>query len=212
MSLPLTSGKLISTIAYSLEPILMTTILLKLGFSSSYITNEYGIISGYVFPLLLMPGFFANAFSKVLLQPLTKTIAKKEYDVSKKMIINITAISFTIGGIFSIILAIFPKPLMDILYGTTKGYEYVRYFALPFVFYYVEAPLISAMTALNKTKKIMLYDTIVSLIRILSLFILLPRVNMMGVAISTIINSFLLVLFFTIEIIVFFRKKDKMII
>jgi len=211
-ALPLTSGKLISTIAYSLEPVIMTSIMLKLGYSSSYITSEYGIISGYVFPLLLMPGFFAGAFGRVLLQPLTKNIAKHEYNTAKKTIFMITLSSFAIGIFFSCVMTIFPKQIMNLLYGSIDGYEYVRYFALPFALYYIESPLISAMMALNKTKKIMLYDTIVSLIRIISLFILLPTINMKGIAVSTIINSSLLVILFTIEIIIYFRKKDQMTI
>lgn len=211
-AIPLTGGRLISTIAYSLEPIIMTTTLIGLGYSSSYITSEYGVISGLVFPLLLMPGFFAGALSKVLLQPLTKLINKNNYRQAKKLIISILTTSFLIGLFFSFIMMIFPDILMHLLYGNSNGSEYVKIFALPFVFYYIESPLISVMMAINKTKRIMLYETIVSLVRLISLYILLNLFGIIGVAISTIINSSLLVMFFAIETILFFRKKDKMII
>lgn len=211
-SLPITGGKLISTIAYSLEPIIMTTTMLNLGYSNSYITSEYGLISGFVFPLLLLPGFFANAFSRVLLHPLTTAIANNDYKKGKKLIMFICSISLFTGLFFSIIMFFFPNLLMQALYGTTRGSNYVKWFAFPFVLYYIESPLISSLMAINKVKDIMFYDTIVSIIRIVSLIILLPLIGMLAIPITTILNSSLLVVFFIIEIIIFFHEKDKMII
>ena len=212
VALPLTSGKLISTIAYSLEPIIMTSLMLKLGYSSTYITSEYGIISGYAFPLLLLPGFFANAFSRVLLQPLTTCISNKEYSKGKKLIISICLSSLFIGLIFSIIMFLFPEFLMNILYGSEIGSNYVKLFAFPIILYYIEAPLISAMMAISKTRNIMIFDTFVSIIRILSIIVLIPKVGILAVPISTRLNSSLLVILVIINIYLFFKSQDKMII
>ena len=95
---------------------------------------------------------------------------------------------------------IFPSQLMTLLYGSNTGYNYVRIFSIPFVLYYLESPFISAMTALGKTKEIMLYDILTSILRIGLLFILLPSLKMMGVAISTAISFITLVSIFGIII------------
>ena len=50
ISLPTTSVRLIASIGFFLEPIILTNILLKTGYSSTYITLEYGIINSYVMP------------------------------------------------------------------------------------------------------------------------------------------------------------------
>lgn len=207
-AIPLTSGKFISVIAYTLEPIIMTNIMLSLGFESSYITNEYGVISGYAFPLLLMPGFFANAFSRTLLSPLTCSISKKDYKGAKKLLVTITSCSLFIGLFFSIILFSFPKDLMFLLYKNTLGWKYIKWFSFPIVLYYIEAPLISAMTAINKTKTIMIYDTISSLSRVLLLMILIPRMYMLAVPIATVVSTSILVLMMLYSLIAFFRKHN----
>ena len=209
MSLPLTGGRLIGSIAYMLEPIIITNVLLNAGMSNDTITLEYGILSGYAMPLLLMPGFFANAFGRVLLQPMTSSIAKGDKKQAKKLFSSITLVSLFIGLFFSIIMFIFPKQLMNILYKSSQGYEYVKIFALPFILYYVESPFISAMTALSKTKQIMFYDVITSIIRIGLLFILLPSMKMMGVALSTTISFIALVIIFGIIIFKELYKKEK---
>ena len=200
ISLPLTGGKLVGSIAYMLEPIIITNVLLKAGMSNDAITLEYGILSGYAMPLLLMPGFFANAFGRVILQPMTSAIAKGNKKEAKKIFSSLSSVSLVIGAFFSIVMFLFPKQLMDILYGSSDGADYVRIFSIPFILYYLESPFISAMTALGKNKQIMLYDVLVSALRILLLFILLPSMKMMGVALSTTISFIILVIIFGIII------------
>lgn len=209
MSLPLTGGRLIGSIAYMLEPIIITNVLLKTGMSNDSITLEYGILSGYAMPLLLMPGFFANAFGKVLLQPMTSSISNNDKKQAKKLFLSLSIVSMLVGVFFSIIMFMFPKQLMILLYKSSEGYEYVRIFSLPFIFYYLESPFISAMTALSKTKQIMFYDVLTSAIRIGLLFMLLPSMKMMGVALSTAISFIVLVIIF--GLIIFkelYNKKD----
>ena len=173
MSLPLTGGRIIGAIAYMLEPIVITNVLLSIGMNKDAITLEYGILSGYAMPLLLMPGFFANAFGRVLLQPMTQEITKGNKKEAKKLFASLSLFSLIIGSFFSLIMFIFPDQLMNMLYGNIDGSNYVRLFSIPFILYYLESPLISAMTALGKTKQIMFYDVIASSLRIGLLFILL---------------------------------------
>ena len=205
VSLPLTGGKLIGSIAYMLEPIIITNVLLKTGMSSETIALEYGILSGYAMPLLLMPGFFANAFGRVLLQPMTSSISKNDKKEAKKLFISLSSLSLIVGAFFSIIMFLFSNELMNILYKSNDGTNYVRWFSLPFVLYYLEAPFISAMTSLGKTKEIMIYDILTSVIRIGLLFILLPSLKMLGVAIATSVSFVILVIIFGIII---FKELD----
>ena len=101
----------------------------------------------------------------------------------------------------------FSKELMIILYKSSIGHQYVKKFAFPFILYYIESPLMSAMTAMNKTKKIMLYDTITSILRIVLLVLLIPKIEMLGVAFATVISSSTLVVLMIFDIIIYFRKN-----
>ena len=48
ISIPTTIGRLISSIGMFLEPIIITSLLLKYGWNTKSITTEFGIITGYV--------------------------------------------------------------------------------------------------------------------------------------------------------------------
>lgn len=208
MSLPLTGGRLIGSIAYMLEPIIITNVLLKAGMSNDAITLEYGILSGYAMPLLLMPGFFANAFGRVLLQPMTSSITNGRKKEAKKLFASLSLVSLAVGAFFSIVMFIFPSQLMNILYGSSDGANYVKMFAIPFILYYLESPFISAMTALGKNKEIMFYDVLTSALRIGLLFLLLPTLKMIGVAISTALSFITLVTIFGYIILKELKQKD----
>ena len=67
ISIPTTTSRLISSIGLFLEPIIITFVFLKLGYQTTYITKEYGIISGYVLPMVMMPNFLSGAISNALL-------------------------------------------------------------------------------------------------------------------------------------------------
>lgn len=188
LSLPITLSRLIGSITYFFEPIIMTNVLLKLGMSSSEITLNYGIIAGYVMPLLLLGGFFALALSNYLLPNMTRAIAHRQNKKAKRLFLNTLTISFLIGLGMSIIYYFQADNLMRILYGTTTGANYVRLLAFPFLIYYIETPLMTAMHALNYSKQALLTSIISCTLRLLALILLLPYYHVTAVAIATLIS------------------------
>ena len=207
ISMPLTGGKLIGSLTYFLEPIVINNVLLRQGMGIDLITREYGVLSGYAMPLLLMPGFFAYSFGRVLLQPMTRLLAKNENKKARKLFLTMSLSSLAVGLVSGIILFLFPNELMLLLYKTSEGAHYVKFFALPFILYYLEAPLIAAMTAINKHQKMLVIDIFCSFIRIGLLFVLLPALKMAGVAIATTISFILLVVFLAYYVIKELYKK-----
>ena len=78
IAIPNTTSRIIGAISYFLEPIIITTFLLLSNNSKEYILKEYGIIEGYVLPLLLITSFFSNAFNNALIPEISKAYVKKE--------------------------------------------------------------------------------------------------------------------------------------
>ena len=72
ISIPSTASRLIGSFGYFLEPIILTNALTYVGYSSKFIVTEYGVISGFVMPLLLLPSFFTMAISQALLPVISK--------------------------------------------------------------------------------------------------------------------------------------------
>ena len=167
ISLPTTGSRIIGSIGYFLEPIIFNFLLLKNGFTPNYILKEYGIINGYVMPLLLLPSFFTLAISQALIPVISKSYTKKNYRYTKEKIKQAIFLSLLIGIPISLIFFFFPNIPLNFLYHSSLGSNYLRILAPFLLLYYIETPLISSLQAMGKAKIAMkgtLYGMVIRLI------------------------------------------------
>ncbi len=194
VAVPVTSNRFLTSFTYFLEPIIMTSILLKAGLTSDQIAYDYALLSSYAMSLLLLPGFFATAFSTVLLPNMSEAIAKNKVKRAQKLFLALTFSSLCIGTVAATIFFSMPEFLLNLFYRNTEGAIYVKYLAFPFIIFYIEAPISSAMYALSMNKQSLLTCLIASVFRTVALYAFIPKLGMMGVAISTIVEVIVLVL------------------
>lgn len=166
---PNTTGRLISSISYFFEPIILTIFLMK-NYSSTFIATEYGVISGYVLPILMLPSFFTGAIASAMLPVLSKSISKKE-KINKKLKLGLL-LSLMIGIPVTLFLIIKPDFLLKILYKSKEGTSYIKLLAPFFLLSYIEMPLNVCLQAYNKSKKLMFNNLVGVIIKNISLLIL----------------------------------------
>ena len=192
ISIPNTNTRLIGNIGYFLEPILLTSGMLAAGYDISYITLEYGIVAGYSMPLLLLPGFFTGAISNSLLPVISKANTLKQYSYIKRKLKQAILISLIIGIPITFILFLFPDFFLKLFYGTTHGGIYLRYLAIPFLFYYIELPLAATMQAMDMSKNVMIDNMIGIILKtVLLYFLSLLQIGIYGFIIASSINIIL---------------------
>lgn len=193
-SIPSVSGRIIGNIAFFLEPILLTNILLFVGYQSSYILAEYASYNAYAIGLLTLPSFFIAAICQILIPEISKYYNLKNYTLVKKRMNQALKYSFTIGLFFSIFLFFTRDFFLEILYKTTRGSDYIFILAPFFVLFYLEAPLTSTLQAINKAKDAMKITLLGAIIKLLIMSILsFLRVGIYGLVFSEIINIIIVV-------------------
>ena len=188
ISVNATGSRFIGSISYFLEPVILTYILHKYGYSNNYITNEYGIINGYVFPLLLIPSFFTMALSTSILPVISSSLAKGNKIYAKKKLKEAIILSLIIGIFFTIIFMMIPGFLLKFIYNTTQGIDYVKYTAPLFILYYLQGPLTSYMQAANMAKEAMLGTLKGAILKNILLIILPIKFGMIGLIIASLSN------------------------
>lgn len=196
ISLPTTGSRLIGSITYFLEPILLTYALTTSGYSINDITIEYGIINGYVYPLLLLPSFFTMAVSSALLPVVSNAYSKRNYSYTRYKIKQALVISLIIGIPCTLLFMTMPKYFLNTIYNTNEGLTYIKIIAPFFLLHYIQGPLTASMQAMNKAKEAMLgtlYGSIIRCILLLTLSFL--HIGLWGLLIATITN----IIFITIH-------------
>lgn len=188
IGLPTTGNRVIGSISYFLEPIILTQVLLLIGYSKGFIQTEYGVLTGYVFPLLLIPSFFSQAISSALIPVVSKNYVRNNIKYIKYKLKQAILISFSIGILITISFLIMPSLFLKLVYKTNKGIEYLRFLAPVYLLHYIEIPLSGTLQAMNKAKDSMfntLKGTIIKNILLLSLSFLNIGIYSLLIAVSS---------------------------
>ena len=189
IGIPTTASRIIGSIGFFLEPIILTFALTKVGYTNTYIVNEYGIISGYIIPLILLPSFFTLAISEALIPNISKAYSKGNYNYVWKKIKQAIFLSLLIGIPATIIFELFPEIPMKLIYNTDKGIIYLKAIAPIALLHYIQSPLTASLQAMGKAKQAMKGTLGGTIIRTLSLLILsLLHIGMWGLIIAISLN------------------------
>lgn len=172
ISIPTTSVRLIASIGFFLEPIILTNTLLSSGYSSNYITMEYGIINSYIVPLLSIPSFFSISIASALLPNITKAYANKKYDEFNRKLLKLMFLSMLVGAVCLTIILIFPNEILKLVYNVNFGINYIYLIGPFFLILYMQPTLSVALQAMDKTNKLFLTSTISVIIKYSALYVL----------------------------------------
>jgi len=199
IGIPNTTGRLLGSIGYFLEPILLTTALIAIGYPSKYITTEYGILSGYVMPLLLLPSFFTMAISQALLPVVSREYTRGNFTFVKRKIKQAITYSLAIGIPVTIFFILLPELPLKLIYHTEEGIAYMRFLAPICLFQYIQSPLSSCLDAMGKSHDAMVATTLGVITRSTLLVLLsLLKIGLWGLIIAISINV-LVVTFYSIK-------------
>lgn len=200
ISIPTVSSRLLGSFAYFLEPIIITFVLLKIGYTNDFIISEYGIISGYALPLLLIPSFFTGAISQALLPIISNSYSKGHLISTKGAIKKAVFLSFLIGFIINSIIFINPTFFLKLVFNTELGSNYIKLLAPFFLLLYIQAPLVTVLHAINQAKFSMISTACGIVVKLILLFVLLhfnlglyPLIisNIFSISITTIMDYYM---------------------
>lgn len=170
IGIPTTASRIIGSIGAFLEPIILTYVLIGIGYKSDYIVTEYGIISGYIMPLILIPSFFTLAISQALIPNISKAHSHGHYKYVKDKIKLAIFLSLLIGIPATILFELFPSVPMKLIYNLDEGTEYLKVLAPIALMHYIQAPLTASLQAMGKAKEAMRGTLIGTVVRTISLF------------------------------------------
>lgn len=150
--IPNTGSRLIGSIGYFLEPIILTYVLLHIGYTNNFIINEYGIINGYVMPLILLPSFFTSALSNVLIPIVSNNYENNNYQYIKRKIKQAIFYSLLIGIPATTVFLVIPEIPLKLLYKTNLGINYIKFLAPICLLHYIQSPISSSLQAMGKAR------------------------------------------------------------
>ncbi len=190
IALPTTGSRMIGSIAWFLEPIVVAQSLAIAGLTAVNATKQYGVLTGFALPLLMLPSFFTQSLSTSLVPAISEANASNQKQTIDYLLQQALRFTFMTGGLAVIVLYALAEPLMTVMYGSTKGTTFILLMAPFFILNYYQGPLQAALQALNLARAAMINSFIGAAVKTAVILLLAsrPEFGIYGVAIALIVG------------------------
>lgn len=195
-ALPALGSRSIGSVAWFLEPIFTVKSLARAGFTAEEALKLYGVLTGYVLPLLLLPSFFTSALSSSLVPDISESYSRHQYSRISFRVAESIRFCLVTGGFAVVLLLLFADTLLLVMYHTSQGSSMVKLLAPFFLFYYCQGPLQAVLQALNLSRAAMWNTLIGAVVKLLALVLLssIPSIGIYGTAIALTASTVLVTL------------------
>jgi len=196
IALPTTGSRMIGSISWFFEPIVVAHALAIAGVATIMATKQYGALTGFALPLLMLPSFVTNSLSTSLVPAISEANSQNNMKLVEYRLQQALRFVFISGGLAIVVLYILADPLMEVMYGSTSGAQFIKLMAPFFLLHYCQAPLQATLQALNLARAAMINSLIGAVVKTAVIFLLAsqPAFGINGVAMGLLVG-FILVTF-----------------
>lgn len=203
VALPTTGSRLIGSISNFLEPIVVSHSLLLAGVSVTMATKQYGMLTGFAIPLLVLPSFITHSLHVSLIPTISEAAAKNHIGTIHYRLNQALKIAMIAGGISIVISYVFAEPILDLMYDSPDSAVFVYMMAPFFFLFYFQGPLQAVLQALNLASAAMINSLVGAVVKILTMLALAsrPEFGIMGAAIGVVVSVILVTLLHLVTVI-----------
>ncbi len=194
-SATITLNRLISSIAYFFEPIIFTYAIGITGIGSNVASKYFGILHGYVIPLIITGSFVTTAIQQSILPSLSMN--KEDTNKINHIISKSLFLSFIPGILVFYIFYFHSSEILNFIYKENIGSSYLKLMSISTFISYFDGVFGAIIIVYSYERKMLFYNIITSIFKLLLIFILvqLPFINAFGLPLSYAIISILHSLF-----------------
>ena len=184
LAIPVTFSRLIGSIAFALEPILVMRALLTAGLTATVSTKLYGAYSGMAIPLLVFPTVFTYSLAVQLVPSISEAVASGRRGTVARRLTQSFRITALIGFPTSLMLLQFATPLCTVIYAQPKVGHILAIMAPSGFLLYLQGPLSGILQGINRASTAMRNSLIGSAVKLLIIYLFAstPSANINAVA------------------------------
>ena len=196
IAIPTTGSRMIGSLSWFFEPIVVSHSLALAGVAAIAATKQYGALTGFALPLLMLPSFVTQSLATALVPAISEAHSKNNMSLIEYRLQQALRFSFMTGGLAVVILYVLSDPLMEVMYGSSSGAQFIKLMAPFFLLYYYQGPLQATLQALNLAKAALINSLIGAIVKTAVIFCLAsqPSFGIMGVAIGLLVGFVLVTL------------------
>ncbi|SFC53573.1 stage V sporulation protein B [Bacillus sp. OV322] len=197
IALPSTGSRFIGSLAWFFEPIVVAQSLALAGVSASMATRQYGELTGYALPLLMLPSFVTTSLATSLVPAVSEANSRGDVLLVERRLQQTLRITFVTGCLAVVSMFVLAEPILQVMYGSSNAAVFIKFLAPFFILFYYQMPLQSMLQAMNLAKSAMFNSLAGAIVKIAIIWLLASKENFgimgaaIGIAVGTILVTFL---------------------
>ncbi|MDR3601624.1 MAG: stage V sporulation protein B [Desulfosporosinus sp.] len=153
--LPTTGTGFVISISRAMQPVVITKSLAVAGVSSALITRQYGMLTGFVMPLLFLPGFINQSLGVTLVPAISEANAQNNLRLINRRLNQAIGAALIVGAPSTVLLYLYAQELMTGIYHAPTAAPLLKLIAPFFLLNYLQAPLQSVLVGMGQAKTAM---------------------------------------------------------
>lgn len=175
ITIPVTASRVFGSLAYAIEPIVVSQSLALAGLTVVASTAFYGQLEGMAIPIVFFPAFITYALSVSLVPAISEAAAHKNHRLVQHRLQQTIRLCFILGAPCVILIWILAEPLSVLLYHQKEIARLMQIMAPFAILFYLQGPLSSILQGLDEAKIAMRNSIIGAIIKTSLIFVLGSR-------------------------------------
>ena len=180
LAVPLSANRLVLNLLQSIEAIYIPNKLMAYGLNNADALGVYGVLTGMSLPLILFPSAITNSISVLLLPIVSEADASGNTGAVKRAIVTSIRYCLLLGFGCTALFLLFGRPAGRLLFHSELAGSFILTLSFICPFMYIASTLGSILNGLGKTAQTFLYSVVSLLLRLLFVFIAIPRYGIKG--------------------------------
>ncbi|MCL6636835.1 MAG: stage V sporulation protein B [Alicyclobacillus sp.] len=200
LAVPVTVSRLIWSLLWAVEPVLVTRALLHAGATQSAATAMYGQYASMAVPLLAFPTVITSSLAANLVPSVSEAVAEAEGQRVQRRFVQSWRVTALIGLPLSVVLSVYALPLSQVIYHDPGVAPILEVMAPAGFLIYIQGPLTAILQGLNHASVAMAISVSGGIIRLALIWLLAaqPHLNILGVAWASTLASALTVVLYCV--------------
>ncbi|GIM47220.1 stage V sporulation protein B [Collibacillus ludicampi] len=197
IALPITFQRILSSIAFALEPMIVMNALQAAGILKQTATAQYGAL-GMAITLFVWPTVITWSLETTIIPAVSEAIAVKAYHLVQRRLYQAIRVTILIGLPASVIFSLLAKDLAITIYNEPMAGPLLAILAPFGIFLYLHGPLSGVLKGLNRAGLQTTISLIGSAIKLTLIYFLAsrPDLGIRGVAISLCLTYMVITFFY----------------
>jgi stage V sporulation protein B len=184
--LPTTGNGFVISVSRAMQPVMITKSLAIAGVSSALITRQYGMLTGFVMPLLFLPAFINKSLGVTLVPAISEANAQNNLRLINRRLNQAIGAALIVGVPSTILLYLYSQELMTVIYHSPAAAPLLKLIAPFFLLNYLQTPLESVLVGMGQAKRAMVNSIIAKCTSVALIYPLAsnPKLEIKGVILA----------------------------